>query len=234
MFYRIITDFFFYTPVPSCFFSLALFAISNPFFLTAGTKIGRASMENEIVIYQTQDGKAKIDVRLEKEIIWLTRESIAQLFNIDRSGVSKHIKKIFADSEVDQESNVQKMHIANSDKPVEFFSIDVILAVGYKTNSAAAIKFRKWATQTLKEYLLKGFAINEEKFIKQKEKFELLKNTVKLFERGLNNQIEDLEQAKNLSALLTDFAKGLELLDDFGHENLDKKGSNKQKAVENW
>ncbi len=119
--------------------------------------------KKELIIYQTPHGKLDIQLDLENETIWLDRSQIAALYGIDRSGVSKHIKNIFTDKEIDEKSNVQKMHIPNSDKPVEFFSLDIILAVGYRTNSAIAIMFRKWATQTLKEYIIKGFVLNSER-----------------------------------------------------------------------
>ena len=195
-------------------------------------------MENEIIIYQTQDGKAKIDVQMEKDTVWLTQAQMVELFETTKQNVSSHIKNVFKEGELDKISTVKDFLTVQNEggrsisRNIEYYNLDVIISVGYRVKSQRGTQFRIWATQTLKEYLLKGFAINEEKFIKQKEKFELLKTTVELFERGLTNQIEDLEQAKNLSALLTDFAKGLELLDDFDHENLDKKGSNKQKAVE--
>jgi hypothetical protein len=112
-------------------------------------KIKDKISKGEVIIYKSKEGP-KIDVRLEDETVWLKQDEIAKLFGRDRSVITKHIKKIFTDKEVDKKSNVHFLHIANSDKPVTFYSLDVILAVGYKTNSSQAIHFRKWATDVLK------------------------------------------------------------------------------------
>jgi hypothetical protein len=118
---------------------------------------------NNLIVYQENNGQIKLEVGIDKQTVWLNEVQIAELFGIDRSGVSKHIKHLFSDGEVPEESNVQKMHIANSDKPVKYYSLDIILAVGYRANSPVAIRFRQWATQTLKEYIVKGFAMDDER-----------------------------------------------------------------------
>lgn len=195
-------------------------------------------MENEVIIYQTEDGQTKIDVRMEKETVWLTQELMSKLFETTVPNINMHVKNIYKEKELEEVSTIKDFLIVRDEgersvsRNIVHYNLDVIISVGYRIKSKRGTQFRIWATQTLKEYLLKGFAINEEKFIKQKEKFELLKNTVELFERGLSNQIEDLNQAKSLAALMTDFAKGLELLDDFDHQSLDKKGLTKQPAIE--
>jgi len=117
---------------------------------------------SEIVIYQTVDGRVKIDCRIEGKTLWLTQAKIAELFGRDISVISRHIKNIFADGEVDEKSNLQNLQIANSDKPVVFYALDVILAVGYRVKSPQATKFRQWATTVLHEYLQKGFAMNDD------------------------------------------------------------------------
>ena len=89
----------------------------------------------EIIIYQTEDGRAKIDVRMEDKTIWLTQAQMAQLFGRERSVITKHIRNIFAEAELDEKSNVQNLHIANSDKPVAFYNLDVVIAVGYRVKS---------------------------------------------------------------------------------------------------
>jgi hypothetical protein len=116
----------------------------------------------EMIIYQTTDGKIKIDVRLENETLWLTQAQIAQLFGRERSVITKHIRNIFAEGELDEKSNVQNLHIPNSDKPVAFYNLDVILAVGYRVKSVRGTQFRQWATGVLHEYLQKGFAMNDD------------------------------------------------------------------------
>ena len=118
--------------------------------------------QTEIIMYQTEDGLTKIDVRMENETVWLTQAQMAELFQRERSGITKHIKNVFAEGEVDEKSNVKNVHIANSDKPVAYYSLDVIISVGYRVKSLRGTQFRIWANSVLKEYLIKGFAINDE------------------------------------------------------------------------
>lgn len=118
--------------------------------------------KQEIIIYQTTDGLTKNDVRMEGETLWLTQAQIAELFGRDISVISRHISKIFAEGELDKKSNLQNMQIPNSDKPVAFYNLDVILAVGYRVKSMRGTQFRQWATRVLHEYLQKGFAMNDE------------------------------------------------------------------------
>ena len=118
---------------------------------------------NKYALVKFIDNDLELDITIspEEDNIWLSKNQIAELFDRDRSVISKHIKKIFDDYECDEKSNVQKKHIPNSDKLVEFYSLDIIIAVGFKTNSKRAIIFRRWAIKVLKEYLLQGYVINE-------------------------------------------------------------------------
>ena len=120
-------------------------------------------MNSEIIIYQTEDGQTKIETRFENETVWLTQEQIVLLFQRDQSVISRHINNIFSEGELDKESNMQKMHIAFSDKPVAFYNLDVIISVGYRVKSHRGVQFRKWATALIKEYLIKGFAMNDDR-----------------------------------------------------------------------
>ena len=120
------------------------------------------SDKSEIIIYQTVDGATKIDVRMDGDTLWLTQAQTAELFGRERSVITKHIRNIFAEGELDEKSNVQILHIPNSDKPVAFYSLDVIIAVGYRVRSPRGTQFRQWATKILHEYLQKGFAMNDE------------------------------------------------------------------------
>jgi hypothetical protein len=120
-------------------------------------------ISKEMFIYNSPDGNVKVDVLLQDENIWLPQDKIGELFGIARNSVSTHLKNIFNDNEIDQESNVKKIDIANSDKPVKYYNLDCILAVGYRTNSHRAIMFRKWATQILKEYVIKGSVLDDER-----------------------------------------------------------------------
>ncbi|MBR1625244.1 MAG: virulence RhuM family protein [Clostridia bacterium] len=117
---------------------------------------------SDIIMYQTEDGLTKIEVEFENDTAWLTKAQMAELFQRDRSVISKHVKNIFEEGELDEKSNVQFLHIANSDKPVGYYSLDVIISVGYRVKSIRGTQFRIWANGILKEYLRKGFAMNDD------------------------------------------------------------------------
>ena len=155
------------------------------------------SINSEIVIYQTGDGRIKIDCRIEGETLWLPQAKIAELFGRDISVISRHIKNIFAEGELDEKSNLQNLQIANSDKPVVFYTLDVILAVGYRVKSPQATQFRQWATAVLREYLQKGFAMNDD-FLKNmgggtywKELLERIRD-IRASEKVMYRQVLDL------------------------------------------
>ncbi|WP_027896255.1 RhuM family protein [Zestomonas thermotolerans] len=117
---------------------------------------------NQIVIYE--GGDVRVEVRLDGESVWLTQEQMGQLFGRERSVITKHIRNVFADGELDEESNVQNLHIAGSDKPVKFYNLDVIISVGYRVKSHQGTRFRQWATRVLREHLTRGFTLNRQRF----------------------------------------------------------------------
>jgi len=122
-------------------------------------------MENksEIILYQTENGQTKLEVRLENETVWLTQQQMSELFQRDRTVITKHINNIFLENELQEESNVQNLHIANSDKGVKYYSLDVIISVGYRVKSHRGTQFRIWVTQRLKEFIIKGFTLDDER-----------------------------------------------------------------------
>jgi prophage maintenance system killer protein len=130
------------------------------------TLVYTACMNNTPIIYQAKNGAIELRGDSNNDTIWATQSDITQLFLIDQSVVSRHINNIFKSGEVSQKSNMQKMHIANSDKPVVLYSLDVVLAVGYRTNSSVAINFRKWSTSILRSQITDGFSIDPKR-IKQ-------------------------------------------------------------------
>jgi len=119
------------------------------------------SDNGQILLYQTQDGKTDIQVTLKDETVWLTQNQMAELFQRDQSVISKHIKNIFKEGELEEKSNMHFLHIANSDKPVAYYNLDVIISVGYRVKSHRGTQFRIWATQQLREYIVKGFVMND-------------------------------------------------------------------------
>lgn len=137
--------------------------------------------KDQIVIYQGKNGALEFRGDFEKETIWANQAQMVDLFNIDQSVISKHIRNIFRDREVDLKSNMQKMHNANSDKPILFYSLDVVLSVGYRTNSNIAIDFRKWATKTLRQHILEGYTLNRKRLNKNYQAFLQAVDDVKKF-----------------------------------------------------
>lgn len=119
--------------------------------------------KGEIIMYQTEDGLTEIQTTLVNDTVWLSRAQMAELFQRDRSVIGRHIKNVFEEGELDRESNVQNLHIPNSDKLVEFYSLDVIISVGYRVKSLRGTQFRIWANGILKEYLKKGFAMDDDR-----------------------------------------------------------------------
>ena len=118
----------------------------------------------EVLVYEAPDGAARVDVRLERDTVWLRQEQMSQLFGRERSVITKHIRNVFADGELDEKSNVQNLHIPGSDKPVRFYNLDVIISVGYRVKSAQGTRFRQWATGVLREHLVRGYTLNRQRF----------------------------------------------------------------------
>lgn len=116
---------------------------------------------NNSLIFQSKDGAIRLKSDFKRETIWARQEQISSIFGINRTVVGRHIKNLLTTQEINEKRNVQKMHIPNSDKPVRLYDLDVILSIGYRTNSVRAIEFRKWATKVLKQHITKGFTINK-------------------------------------------------------------------------
>ncbi|MBK8428412.1 MAG: virulence protein RhuM/Fic/DOC family protein [Lewinellaceae bacterium] len=183
-------------------------------------------MENQIEIYKSPDGNTSIEVQFEKETVWLTQSQITELFQRDRTVISKHISNVFKEGELEKESNVHFLHIANSDKPVAFYNLDVIISVGYRVKSQRGTQFRQWATQRLKEYLVQGYAINEKRLAEKQMHLQTLKTGIRIVSRAIEEQAQSTDNES-----LSLFSAGLEMLDDYDHEALDIKGKTVREAV---
>ncbi|MHB1921886.1 MAG: virulence RhuM family protein [Chitinophagaceae bacterium] len=175
----------------------------------------------EIIIYQTEDGLTSVDVKLEKDTVWLRIEQIGQLFDRDRTVITKHISNIFKENELDRQSNVQILHIANSDKPITLFNLDVIISVGYRVKSLRGIQFRIWANKILKDYLVKGYSINEKRLKEQVDQLENLKQAVKLLGNVIQTQPLNSDEVTGLLKVLTDYTYALDVLDQYDHQVLE-------------
>jgi hypothetical protein len=154
----------------------------------------------QFLIYTAPNGAVRVNVLVQGESVWLTQDQLAQLFGRERSVISKHLRNIFKEAELHEESNVQNLHIAGSDKPVKFYSLDAIISVGYRVNSFQATQFRMWATTTLREFIVKGFVLDDERLKKTKDVFgkdyfdELLERIreIRASERRFYQKITDI------------------------------------------
>ena len=117
--------------------------------------------DNQIIIYQTADNQTQIDVRMEHDTVWLTTQQMAMLFDREESNIRRHVINVFKERELDRENNVHFLHVNGVKKPVPFYNLDVIISVGYRVKSQRGVQFRQWANRVLKQYLIKGYAINE-------------------------------------------------------------------------
>ena len=194
--------------------------------------------KGEIVIYTSADGKISLDTKLENETIWLTQDMMAKLFETTPQNITMHIKNIYEDEELEQNSTCKDfLQVRNEGKrtvsrKLTHYNLDMILSVGYRIKSKTAVQFRKWATSILKEYLIKGYAINQKALKEQQEKLTSLRQIIELLNRSMENQIETVEQAQNVSKILHQYVTGLNLLDDFDHKRLDTQGITKRKAIQ--
>ena len=187
---------------------------------------GRNNTTENVVIYQAKNGQIEFRGDFKRDTIWGTQKQIADVFDIDRSVVTRHINKIMKDGEVEQKSNVQKMHIANSDKPVNFYSLDVILAVGYRANSAKAIAFRKWATNTLRQHLLEGYTVNKKRIALNYERFLRAVGSLKTL-LPKDNKIK----TQDVLELVEAFAGTWFSLDAYDTQNFPKNGATKKEVT---
>ena len=143
------------------------------------------NLENKIVIYQTEDGQTQIDVRMENETVWLSANQMAMLFDREESNIRRHVINVFREGELNRENNVQNLHVNGVKKPVPFYTLDVIISVGYRVKSQRGVQFRQWANRVLKQYLMKGYAVNESI---RREQIGELRQLVQLVGRTLQNR----------------------------------------------
>jgi prophage maintenance system killer protein len=175
---------------------------------------------SEVVIYQAEDGNAALEVQLDQDTVWLSQAQLVNLFERDVSVISRHIRNVFKEGELDQESNLQKMQIANSDRPVVFYSLDVIISVGYRVKSQRGTQFRQWATRVLRDHLVKGYTLNEQRLRDERAKFKEMQRTVELLSRTLANQELVTETGREVLQVITDYAYALATLDRYDHGTL--------------
>ena len=193
--------------------------------------------KGEIVIYTNADGTIQTEVRMHEESLWLSLNQIAELFERDKSVISRHIKKVYNDAELDKSATVAKYATVQIEggrkieRTIEFYNLDMILSVGYRVNSKRGTQFRIWANRILREHLVHGYTINLKRLQEQQQQIQKLKESIRLVERSLLDNIETMDQARSVIKVLSDFSQGLEILDDYDHESLETSGKTHTPAV---
>jgi prophage maintenance system killer protein len=182
-------------------------------------------MQTQIEIFQGENNEINVEVKFEKDTVWLSQSQIIQLFNSSKSNISEHIKYIFESEELNKNSTVRNFRTVQTEgkrvinRDIVHYNLDVIISIGYRVNSKRGILFRQWATQKLKDYLVKGYAINEHRLAQKNQEIQFLHDGIRIMSRAI-------EEVSNGEAFkwLEKFSKGLKLLDDYDHEQLDTKG----------
>lgn len=173
---------------------------------------------NQIIIYQTDDDQTQIDVRLENETVWLTTQQMAMLFDREESNIRRHVINVFKEGELKKENNVHFLHVNGVKKPVPFYNLDVIISVGYRVKSQRGVQFRQWANRVLKQYLIKGYAINERL---RHEQISELRQLVQVVSRTLqHSEQENTIETQDLLDVVVDYTYALDTLDNYDYERL--------------
>ena len=171
--------------------------------------------KKEIVLFETADNEVSLQVKLEDETVWLTQAQMIELFGRNQSVISRHINNAFREGEVDKESNMHFLHIANSDRPVAYYSLDVIISVGYRVKSQRGVEFRRWANSVLREYIINGYAVND-------KRISQLGKVVQIMKRA-ENQLD----AQQVLSVVESYSSALDMLDDYDHQTMVKPKGNK-------
>ncbi len=170
-------------------------------------------MENEVIVFKNGELELEVNVSEDRENVWLSKQQMAELFQRDRTVISKHLKNIFDEGELAENNNVQNLHVVNVKQPVPFYSLDVIISVGYRVKSPNGIIFRKWATSILKDYMIKGYSINQ-------KRLDALNKTIEIQSRMLASSL-DID-AKEVLSVIETYSNALSLLDDYDHGTISK------------
>lgn len=171
----------------------------------------------QIQLYTSDDGHTQLDVTFEQDTVWLSQAQMVDLFERDQSVLSRHIRNIFKEGELETDSNMQKMHIAGSDKPVAYYSLDVIISVGYRVKSQRGVQFRQWATRTLKQHLVEGYTLNQRRLQERGIEFE---QALTLLAQTLTNQQLINTDGAAVVAVIHDYARSWSLLQAYDEQSL--------------
>lgn len=173
----------------------------------------------EILIFETEDGSITLPVEIENETVWLSAKQMAMLFDRDETTIRKHIKNVFSEEEVDKESNTQKRRMDGVKQLVSFYALDVIIAVGYRVKSKRGIEFRRWVNSVLKQYILKGYAVNDTRIKQLGEVIRVMKRT------------EESQEGKEVLSVVEKYSNALNLLDCYDHQNMSRPKGNETSYI---
>ena len=187
-------------------------------------------MKNEIIIFKNQN--VKLEVNMKDDTVWLTQQQMAELFDSSRTNIIEHINNIYSDGELDKNSTcqdfrqVRKEGNRNVTRSIPFYNLDMIISVGYRVNSKQGVEFRKWATNVLKDYMIKGYAVNQ-------KRLEYLEKTIKLIDiAGRIDQKLNGDEALEIIRVINNYSNALNLLDDYDHRTVSKpKGTSSDNKI---
>ncbi len=181
----------------------------------------KTTINDQVVIFESNDGQVKVEVQVFKDTVWLTQSQIAEVFCKDRTVITRHIRNIFAEEELDRAVCAKFAHTASDGKvyDTQYYNLDMIISIGYRVNSKRGVQFRRWASSVLKEYLIKGYSINQEKIVG--EKLNHLKQTVELLSNTLINQQLITETGREILELITSYSKTWDMLIKYDEDNLE-------------
>ena len=183
-------------------------------------------MESHIEIYKSDSSQIEIIVQFEKDTVWLSQKQMAQIFNKDSDTIGLHLKNIFLEEELDENATTENLSVVQTEgsrkvkRNIKFYNLDAIISVGYRVNSKQGTQFRQWATQRLKDYLVKGYTLNEKRLKELNYKYSELQNAIKLASNAGNVETLSSNEAKGILKVIEKYAYALETLDKYDHQNL--------------
>ncbi len=183
--------------------------------------------KSHIEIYKVENGQTEISVNLDNETVWLSLKQMTELFQRDKSVISRHINNVFKEKELDKDSTVAKFATVQNEggrkieRQVEFFNLDVIISVGYRVKSKRGIDFRIWATKILKDYLIKGYSLNEKRLVRENKQLAELKKSIKILGNVLNQKQLSGDESTGLLKIISDYAYALDILDQYDYQSLE-------------
>ena len=176
------------------------------------------NLNDKIIIYQSEDGKTQLDVKLEGETVWLSTKQMAELFDKEESNIRRHVNNVFKEAELTRENNVHFLHVNGIKKPVPYYTLDVIISVGYRVHSQRGVRFRQWANSVLKQYLVKGYAINENI---RKHQIAELRQLIQVLGRAIQQQpTKTTDESNALFDVVVDYTYALDTLDNYDYQRL--------------